>query len=81
MINEAGRRRQEAIVDFLRAFAAEHSYSPSILEITAGCGLSSTSVVHSHLLALQKAGVVHYLPRKARTLRLLNTAVQERANG
>ena len=48
--------KQERILDFLREFLAQHDYPPSIRDIQAGCGISSTSVVDYNLKALRRRG-------------------------
>jgi repressor LexA len=50
--------RQQAILDFMRDFMAEHDYPPSIRDIQLGCGISSTSVVDYNLKALERAGFI-----------------------
>ena len=48
-------KRQE-ILEFIRRFAAEMGYSPSIREIMSGVGLRSTASVQYHINALQDMG-------------------------
>lgn len=50
--------KQERILGFLREFLEEHDYPPSIRDIQAGCGISSTSVVDYNLKALESAGLI-----------------------
>ena len=50
--------KQERILDFLRDFLAQHDYPPSIRDIQAGCGISSTSVVDYNLKALEAKGLI-----------------------
>ena len=50
------RPRQQAILDFIRDYP--HQYSPTVREICAGVGLSSSSSVHSHLIALSNQGLI-----------------------
>ena len=50
--------KQERILDFLREFLAQHDYPPSIRDIQAGCGISSTSVVDYNLKALEAKGLI-----------------------
>lgn len=65
------RRRQ--ILAFIRGFITEHSYSPTVRDITAGVGLESPSTVQYHLGELERAG---YIQRagygRARALRLVD---------
>jgi repressor LexA len=50
--------RQQAIVNFIRRFWSENNFPPSIRDIVAGCGLSSTSVVDYNLKILEKKGYI-----------------------
>lgn len=50
--------KQERILEFLRDFLAQHDYPPSIRDIQAGCGISSTSVVDYNLKALESKGLI-----------------------
>jgi len=52
--------RQQAILNFIRDYP--HQYSPTVREICAGVGLSSSSTVHSHLINLEEQG---YIVRRA----------------
>ena len=47
---------QQAILDFIRNYP--HQYSPSIREIGAGIGLSSSATVHYHLVRLEEKGYI-----------------------
>ncbi|MDD4874396.1 MAG: transcriptional repressor LexA [Dehalococcoidales bacterium] len=50
--------RQKDIVDFIRRFWSDNGYPPSIRDIVAGCGLSSTSVADYNLKILEKKGII-----------------------
>jgi len=50
--------KQQRIVDFIHSFWLEHGYPPSIRDIVAGCGLSSTSVADYNLKILEKKGCI-----------------------
>lgn len=67
---EADQTRPERIVEFVRAFHAEHGFGPSLIEITRGVGLKSKSAVHHHLDRLQTQGRIEWTPRKARSIRI-----------
>ena len=58
--------KQEAILEFTRDFLEEHQFPPTVRDIQAGCGISSTSVVDYNLRILQKEG---YLRRFAEVSR------------
>ncbi len=48
--------KQQAILDFIRDYPQQ--YPPTIREIAAGVGLSSSPTVHHHLTELVKRGFV-----------------------
>jgi len=50
--------KQLNIVDFIRSFWLERGYPPSIRDIVAGCGLSSTSVADYNLKILERKGYI-----------------------
>lgn len=63
-------RRQQQILDFIIAEVEAKGYPPSVREIGAAVGLSSSSTVHSHLGALEKKGLIKRDPSKPRALLL-----------
>ena len=50
--------KQDRILAFLRTYMTEHDYPPTIRDIQAGCGISSTSVVDYNLKALETRGLI-----------------------
>lgn len=50
--------KQDRILAFLRTYMTEHDYPPTIRDIQAGCGISSTSVVDYNLKALETLGLI-----------------------
>jgi repressor LexA len=50
--------KQERILSFLRHFLEEKDYPPTIRDIAAGCGISSTSVVDYNLSILEREGYI-----------------------
>lgn len=65
-------RRQEQILDFIRAEIHRRGYPPSVREIGEAIGLSSSSTVHSHLAALENKGFIRRDPSKPRALEVLD---------
>ena len=64
--------KQRRIITFIDRFFNDRGYPPTIRDIQAGCGISSTSVVDYNLRILEERG---YLSRHAdisRGIRLLN---------
>lgn len=64
--------RQRQILEYIRSFLQEKGYSPSVREIGAAIGLSSTSTVHSYLHKLRAWGYLQQDGQHKRTLRLLD---------
>ena len=60
------------ILDFLREYHADRSYMPSIREIQAGCGISSTSVVDYNLRILERDGYIRRSPDISRAIELVS---------
>jgi repressor LexA len=65
-------KRQQQILDFIRAELHRCGYPPSVREIGEAIGLSSSSTVHSHLAALETKGFVRRDPSKPRALEVLD---------
>lgn len=63
--------KQEKILRFIDRFLEEHPYPPSIREIQAACGISSTSVVDYHLRALERKGYLRRRRDVSRAIELL----------
>lgn len=66
--------RQRAVLAHIRRTVAERGYPPSVREICDAVGLSSPSTVHSHLTALEKAGLIRRDPTKPRAIEVLDGA-------
>ena len=64
-------KRQNAIYEFLKTRIREDGYPPSVREICAGVGLSSTSSVHSHLKTLKEKGFIRHSKSKNRAIEIL----------
>lgn len=62
--------RQQALLNFIYNYHLARGFSPSVREMVAGCGVSSTSVVSHHLRALELGGYLERQPERARALRL-----------
>lgn len=61
--------RQQAVLEVLRAHMAEHGYPPTVREVGQVLGMASSSTVHSHLAALERAGIIERDPTKPRALK------------
>ncbi len=65
-------QRQQQILDYIIMEVKSKGYPPSVREIGAAVGLSSSSTVHSHLSALEKKGLIKRDPSKPRALLLMD---------
>jgi len=63
-----GKRRQ--ILDFIASCQQERGYPPSVREIGAAVGLTSSATVHSHLALLQREGFLQRDPTKPRAIQV-----------
>ncbi|MFN0148657.1 MAG: transcriptional repressor LexA [Dehalococcoidia bacterium] len=63
--------KQSDILEFLRKFADEKDYPPSIRDIQEGCSISSTSVVDYNLRKLEEKGLIRRDREVARGIELL----------
>lgn len=64
--------RQRQILNYIKEQADRKGYPPSVREIGAAVGLSSSSTVHSHLNALERHGMIRRDPTKPRALEVLD---------
>ena len=51
-------KRQQEIFDFVKRYAGEHGYPPTVRDIGKAIGLTSSSTVHAHLANLEKLGLL-----------------------
>ena len=58
--------KADLILNYVNQFVQENGYSPSVREIGAAVGLSSTASVSYHLRALQEKGALQAPPVKGR---------------
>jgi repressor LexA len=67
---EALTKKQQAILDYMKAHVSEHSYWPSIRDIQAKFRFASTNAVFGHLQALERKGVLQRIPGAARAYKI-----------
>ncbi len=67
-------QRQQKILEFIERYLAENSFPPTIREIGAAVGISSTSVVNYNLKKLEEGGYISRNPDVSRGIRLLRPA-------
>jgi repressor LexA len=66
--------RQQKILEFLNEYVEENGYPPSIREIGAAAGISSTSVVSYNLSRLEEQGYISRDPDVSRGLKLTSVS-------
>jgi len=71
-------QKQERIINFVTEFLHDKGYPPTVRDIAAGCGLSSTSVVAYNLNKLQQAG---YIRRHSDISRGIEFLASQRGGG
>src|SRR5918996_1468874 len=64
-------KRQQEIFDFVKRYAGEHGYPPTVRDTGKAIGLTSSSTVHAHLANLEKVGLLRRDPSKPRAIELL----------
>jgi repressor LexA len=70
-------KRQREILAYLMETQQDRGYPPSVREIGAALGLTSSSTVHSHLAALEKKGYIHRAPSKPRAIEILKDGASQ----
>src|SRR3954449_1397982 len=70
-------KRQQEIYDYIKRYAAEHGYPPTVRDIGKAVGLASSSTVHAHLANLEKLGLLRRDPAKPRAMELLDRMREE----
>ena len=70
-------KRQQEIFDFIKRYAAEHGYPPTVRDIGKAIGLTSSSTVHAHLANLEKVGLLRRDPTKPRAIEVLVDKAKE----
>lgn len=66
------RPRQEQMIEFIHSYQDDHGYPPTIREIGAAVGISSTSVVNYNLEKLEEQGRIERNREVSRGLRLID---------
>lgn len=70
-------KRQREILGYVVDSLQQRGYPPSVREIGAALGLTSSSTVHSHLAALEKKGFIHRDPSKPRAIEILKDGASQ----
>jgi len=69
-MSERGNKRRDQILAYIEEYTHTEGYSPTVREMMAATGLSSTSAVYHHLQNAIEDGSVSYLRGRARTWRV-----------
>ncbi|MDF2502882.1 MULTISPECIES: transcriptional repressor LexA [Clostridium] len=78
MPKDKKRDMQAEIYEFIKSEVINKGYPPSVREICAEVGLSSTSTVHGHLSRMEKKGLIKRDPTKPRAIELLRDTATKR---
>lgn len=73
---KSGQNKQMAVLSFIYQQVENQGYPPTVREICAAVGLSSTSTVHGHINRLIAKGFLRRDPAKPRALEITSTGRQ-----
>jgi repressor LexA len=73
--------RQQTILASIRDFSRANGYPPTIRDIGAACGISSTSVVNYNLNILEREGLIERDRTVSRGIKLVGDGAKERVPG
>lgn len=65
-------KKQEEILEYIKAQILQRGFPPAVREICEAVNLKSTSSVHSHLETLEKNGYIRRDPTKPRAIEILD---------
>ena len=71
--------RQRQVLEFIREEVVDTGMPPTVAEITAAMGVSSTNGIRGHLQALERKGAIELVPNASRGIRLLDQPESEEA--
>lgn len=69
--------RQKECLDFIRSYSAAKGVMPSLRDIMAGIGCSSTSHAAFFIQKLEKSGHIRRPPGKARSIEITSTETMQ----
>lgn len=76
MANGSISKKQQEILDYIKAEILDKGYPPTVREICENVGLRSTSSVHSHLSSLERNGYIRRDPTKPRAIEICDESFQ-----
>lgn len=65
--------KQRELLDFIVAYQGEHRVTPTFRETMAALGITSTSRVHTLMVALETRGFIRRLYGKARAIEIVES--------
>ena len=71
--------RQIQVLEYIRETVVFSGMPPTVAEIAAAIGVSSTNGIRGHLQALERKGAIELVPNASRGIRLLDQAEPEQA--
>ena len=69
--------RQHQVLEYIRETLEAKGMPPTVAEIAAAMGVSSTNGIRGHLQALERKGTIELVPHASRGIRLLEQAESE----
>ena len=76
MANGIISKKQQEILDYIKAQILEKGYPPAVRDICQAVNLKSTSSVHAHLETLEKNGYIRRDPSKPRAIEIIDDSFQ-----
>ena len=73
-------KRQSQVLEFIRETIADSGMPPTVAEIAAAMGVSSTNGIRGHLQALERKDAIELVPNASRGIRLLDQTEAEAGN-
>lgn len=73
-------KKQQEILDYIKAQISKKGFPPSVREICAAVNLKSTSSVHTYLSALEKKGYIRRDPAKSRCIEITDGSTATESN-
>lgn len=71
--------RQRQTLDFIRAYTADHGYSPKLKEIADHLGIQSRGTVHRYIRALEEADLIRVARDRSRGISLADKPAEPQA--
>lgn len=73
--------KTQRVLEWIQDFVAQNQITPTYREIAEGLGYKSAAPIQRHIQLLEEAGLIAKLPRKSRSLRLLESATKLTSEG